>query len=252
MNVTTKPTALVTGGSRGIGAATSRALAARGYRVAVNYFSQRAAADQVVKRIEADGGEAFAVQADVYDPVQATELLERSAVEGRLDVLVCNAGARFTPTPVQTLAWDDFRTKVTAELASVYTLTQRALEVMGAQGHGRMVYVSSAVADGPPAPGMAAHGTAKAALNTFARFVAHEAGPLGVNVNVVAPGYVRTESSAGMPQEFQRRLAENTPLGRVAEPEDVARAIVMLVGEEAAFVTGEVITVDGGYGLARR
>ncbi|RFC70932.1 SDR family oxidoreductase [Streptomyces sp. AcE210] len=252
MNATTKPAALVTGGSRGIGAATSRALATRGYRVAVNYFSNREAADQVVKLIEADGGEAFAVQADVHDPIQATELLERSAADGRLDVLVCNAGARFTPTSVHTLAWDDFRTKVTDELASVYTLTQRALKLMDAQGQGRIVYVSSAVADGPPAPGMAAHGTAKAALNTFARFVAHEAGPLGVNVNVVAPGYVRTESSARMPQEFQRRLAENTPLGRVAEPEDVARAIAMLVGEEAAFMTGEVLTVDGGYGLARR
>ncbi|WP_328778412.1 SDR family oxidoreductase [Streptomyces canus] len=153
---------------------------------------------------------------------------------------------------MRTLAWDDFRTKETGELASVYTLTQRALELMGAQGQGRIVHVSSTVADGPPAPGMAAHGTAKAALNTFARIVAHEARPLGVNVNVVAPGYVRTESSARIPQEFQRRLAENTPLGRVAEPEDMARAIVMLLGEEAAFVTGEVLTVDSGYGLARR
>ncbi|WP_318204947.1 SDR family oxidoreductase [Streptomyces sp. SCL15-4] len=252
MHATTKPTALVTGGSRGIGAATSRELAARGYRVAVNYFSNRAAAQEVVGLIEADGGEAFAVRADVYDPGQAAGLLERSAADGRLDVLVCNAGARFTPTPVRALAWDDFRTKVTDELASVYTLTQRALALMGHRGQGRIVYVSSAVADGPPAPGMAAHGTAKAALNTFARFVAHEAGPLGITVNVVAPGYVRTESSAGMPPEFRRRLAENTPLGRVAEPDDVARAIAMLVGEDAGFVTGEVLTVDGGHGVARR
>ncbi|MFF1401657.1 SDR family oxidoreductase [Streptomyces sp. NPDC058294] len=251
MQATSRPTALVTGGSRGIGAATSRELAARGYRVAVNYFSNREAADQVVALIEADGGEAFAVQADVYDPDQAAGLLERSAVDGRLDVLVCNAGARFTPTPVQKLAWDDFHTKVTNELASVYTLTQQALAVMGAQGRGRIVYVSSAVADGPPTVGMAAHGTAKAALNTFARFVAYEAGPLGVNVNVVAPGFVRTEASAGMPQEFQRRLAESTPLGRVAEPLDVARAIAMLVGEDAGFVTGEVVTVDGGHGVGR-
>ncbi|WP_030755021.1 SDR family oxidoreductase [Streptomyces sp. NRRL F-5135] len=252
MKSTTKPTALVTGGSRGIGAATARVLAARGYHVAVNYVSNREAADQVVKLIETDGGEAFAVRADVHDPGQSAELLKRSATDGRLDVLVCNAGARFTPTPVRTLAWDDFRTKVTNELASVYTLTQHALALMGARGRGRIVYVSSAAADGPPAPGMAAHGTAKAALNTFARFVAHEAGPLGINVNVVAPGYVRTESSAHMPWEFQRRLMTNTPLGRVAEPEDVARAIAMLVGEEARFVTGEVLTVDGGYGLARR
>ncbi|MFE1194122.1 SDR family oxidoreductase [Streptomyces olivaceoviridis] len=248
---TSKPTALVTGGSRGIGAATSRELAARGYRVAVNYFSNREAADQVVKRIEADGGEAFAVRADVYDPRQAAELLERSAVDGRLDVLVCNAGARFTPTPLPSLSWDDFHAKVTNELASVYTLTQRALAVMGARGGGRIVYVSSAVAEGPPAVGMAAHGTAKAALNTFARFVAYEAGPLGINVNVVAPGFVRTEASAGLPVEFQQRLVEHTPLGRVAEPEDVARAIAMLVGAEAGFITGSVVTVDGGHGVGR-
>lgn len=248
---TSKPTALVTGGSRGIGAATSRELAARGYRVAVNYFSNREAADQVVKRIETDGGEAFAVRADVYDPRQAAELLERSAVDGRLDVLVCNAGARFTPTPLPSLSWDDFHAKVTNELASVYTLTQRALAVMGARGGGRIVYVSSAVAEGPPAVGMAAHGTAKAALNTFARFVAYEAGPLGINVNVVAPGFVRTEASAGLPVEFQQRLVEHTPLGRVAEPEDVARAIAMLVGAEAGFITGSVVTVDGGHGVGR-
>ncbi|MFI1831723.1 SDR family oxidoreductase [Streptomyces olivaceoviridis] len=248
---TSKPTALVTGGSRGIGAATSRELAARGYRVAVNYSSNREAADQVVKRIEADGGEAFAVRADVYDPRQAAELLERSAVDGRLDVLVCNAGARFTPTPLPSLSWDDFHAKVTNELASVYTLTQRALAVMGARGGGRIVYVSSAVAEGPPAVGMAAHGTAKAALNTFARFVAYEAGPLGINVNVVAPGFVRTEASAGLPVEFQQRLVEHTPLGRVAEPEDVARAIAMLVGAEAGFITGSVVTVDGGHGVGR-
>ncbi|MFH9089820.1 SDR family NAD(P)-dependent oxidoreductase [Streptomyces sp. NPDC017673] len=251
MKATNKPTALVTGGSRGIGAATSRELAARGYRVAVNYFSNREAADQVVKQIEADGGEAFAVQADVYDPGQAADLLERSAADGHLDVLVCNAGARFTPTPLHALTWDDFHAKVTRELASVYTLTQRALAVMGAQGRGRIVYVSSAVADGPPTVGMAAHGTAKAALNTFARFVAFEAGPLGVNVNVVAPGFVRTEASATQPLEFQRRLAERTPLGRVADPEDVARAIAMLVGDEAGFITGAVVSVDGGQTLAR-
>jgi 3-oxoacyl-[acyl-carrier protein] reductase len=251
METTSKPTALVTGGSRGIGAATSRELAARGYRVAVNYFSNREAADQVVKQIEADGGEAFAVQADVHDPQQAAELLKRSTVDGRLDVLVCNAGARFTPTPLPSLSWEDFHAKVTNELASAFTLTQQALTVMGAQGGGRIVYVSSAVADGPPMVGMAAHGTAKAALNTFARFVAYEAGPLGINVNVVAPGFVRTERSAAQPAEFQQRLAEHTPLGRVAEPEDVARAIAMLAGEDAGFVTGAVVTVDGGHGVGR-
>lgn len=126
-----------------------------------------------------------------------------------------------------------------------------AWSTAGAQGQGRIVYVSSSLANGPSGLGQAAHGTSKAALNAFARFVAHEAGPLGINVNVVAPGFVRTEASAGIPQEIQRQLAERTPLGRVAEPEDVARAIAMLVGEEAGFLTGELVTVDGGYGVGR-
>lgn len=97
MNTTPRPTALVTGGGRGIGAATSRELAARGYRVTVNYFSDRRSAEQVVKDIEADGGEAVAVQGDVRDPAQAVELLRRTAVEGRLDVLVCNAAPSSPP-----------------------------------------------------------------------------------------------------------------------------------------------------------
>ncbi|WP_425826960.1 SDR family oxidoreductase [Streptomyces fractus] len=247
----TRPTALVTGAGRGIGAATARELAARGYRVAVNYHSNREAADQVVKAIEVEGGEAVALQADVFDPAQAEDLLRAAAPDGRLDVLVCNAGARFTPTPVRDLAWEDFRQKVTDELAAVYTFTQRALETMGARGQGRIVYVSSAVAGGPTSPGMAAHGTSKSALNTFARFAAYEAGPLGIRINVVAPGFVRTEASAHVPQQAQQRLADMTPLGqRVAEPEDVARAIAALVGEETGFVTGAVLPVDGGRGLA--
>lgn len=247
-----RPNALVTGASRGIGAATARQLGARGYRVAVNYLSNREAAEEVVSAIVKDGGEAVAVQGDVHDPGAAAELVRQAAVDGRLDVLVCNAGARFVPAPLQALSWDDFSTKITSELAAVYALTQLAVEIMRVQGGGRIVYVSSAVADGPPMPGMAAHGTAKAALNTFARFVAYEAGPFGVTVNVVAPGFVRTEASAGIPEAMQRRLAEHTPLGRVADADDVARAIAMLIGEDAGFVTGEVLTVDGGHGVGRR
>ncbi|WP_371483800.1 SDR family NAD(P)-dependent oxidoreductase [Kitasatospora sp. NBC_00315] len=252
MNSTAVPTALVTGASRGIGAATARRLASRGYRVAVNYFSSPEAAALVVAEIEAAGGTAFAIRGDVRDPAEAAELVRLAAADGRLDVLVCNAAApSFTPTPVGTLPWEDFHAKLTAELAGVYTLTQHALAVMGGQRGGRIVYVSSNVADGPPAPGMAAHGTAKAAINTFARFVAAEAGPLGVRVNVVAPGLVRTEASARLPKEFSQRIADRTPLGRIAEPDDVARAIALLVSEDAAFVTGAVLSVDGGFGISR-
>lgn len=245
-------TALVTGGSKGIGAATARELGARGFRVAVNYFSDEAAADRVVAQIEEAGGSAFTVGGDVRDPDQAAELVRRACEGGVLEVMVCNAkAASFIPTPVHELSWSDFSSKIVNELAGVYFLTQRALSVMGERRNGRIIYVSSDIAQGPVAPGMTAHGTAKAALDTFARFVSTEAGPFGINVSVVAPGFVRTEASAGMSQELQRRLAERTPLGRVAEPQDVARAIAMLAGEDAGFVTGTVLTVNGGFGVAR-
>ncbi|MFF5635854.1 SDR family oxidoreductase [Streptomyces sp. NPDC012825] len=247
-----RPTALVTGGSRGIGAATSQRLAAAGYRVAVNYYSNRGAADDVVAKIEADGGSAFAVQGDVRDTTQAARLIRQAAPDGRLGALVCNAAAAtFVPTPVGSLSWPDFHAKVTDELAGVYTLSQHALSLMAEQRHGSIVFVSSTVADGPPSPGMAAHGTAKAALNTFARFLACEAGPVGVRVNVVAPGFVRTDASAHMPQALQQQLADRAPLRRVAEADDVARAIAMLVGEDARFVTGAVVPVDGGATVSR-
>ncbi|MFC9424303.1 SDR family oxidoreductase [Streptomyces sp. NPDC056987] len=247
-----RPNALVTGGSRGIGAATSLRLAAAGFRVAVNYHSNRAAADEVVAKIEADGGSAIAVRGDVRAADDAAALIEQAAPDGRLDALVCNAAAAsFVPTPLGSLPWSDFHAKVADELAGVYSLAQRALGLMAEQQHGSIVFVSSTVADGPPAPGMAAHGTAKAALNTFARFLACEAGPLGVRVNVVAPGFVRTEASAGIPEALQRHLADRAPLRRVAEAEDVARAIAMLIGDDAGFVTGAVVPVDGGSTVSR-
>ncbi|WP_432182410.1 SDR family oxidoreductase [Streptomyces sp. NBC_00063] len=247
-----RPNALVTGGSRGIGAATSLRLAAAGFRVAVNYHLNRAAADDVVAKIEADGGSAIAVQGDVRDADQAAALIEQAAPDGRLDALVCNAAVgSFVPTPLGSLSWPDFHAKVADELAGVYTLSQRALALMADQRHGSIVFVSSTVADGPPAPGMAAHGTAKAALNTFGQFLACEAGPMGVRVNLVAPGFVHTEASADMPEALQRRLADRAPLRRVAEVDDVARAIAMLIGDDAGFVTGAVLPVDGGSTVAR-
>jgi 3-oxoacyl-[acyl-carrier protein] reductase len=251
MSDTTRPTALVTGGGRGIGAATARRLGARGYRVAVNYLSNRDAADRVLAAIRDAGGEAFAVQGDMRDPEQAAELIGRTAVDGSLDALVCSAGVGFAPGPIQALSWEDFRDTVTNELACVYPLTQQALKIMGSRGKGSIVIVSSAGADGPPGPGMISHGVAKSALSTFARFAAYEAGPLGVTVNVVAPGMVRTDASAHMPEEFKRRMAERTPLGRIAEPEDVANAIAMLVSEESGYISGQVLGVDGGHGVVR-
>lgn len=246
------PTALVTGGSRGIGAATSLRLAAAGFRVAVNYYANRDAADQIVAKIAADGGSAVAVQGDVRDPDQAAVLIEQAAPDGNLDLLVCNAAAAaFVPTPISSLPWPDFRSKLVDEMAGVYTLTQRALALMSEAKRGNIVFVSGMVADGPPGPGMASHGTAKAALNTFARFLAWEAGRDGIRVNVVSPGLVRTEASAMMPEAHRHNTADRTPLGRVAEADDVARVVAMLASDESQFVSGAVVPVDGGLNVAR-
>lgn len=236
--------ALVTGASRGIGAATARELAARGRHVIVNYRSDAAAARAVVKDIEAAGGTARAVQADVCELAQVAELL--AACE-RLDVLVCNANIRPPFAPLSAMSWEEFSGKVTGELAAVFHVTKRALDVMREQGSGRIVYVSSIAAD-LVLPMAIAHSTAKAALNVFAEYVAAEAGRHGITVNVVAPGLVRTDATAGVrTPELESALGERSVLGRVLEPEDVAEVIAALTDDAFRAVAGEYVRVDGGH-----
>jgi 3-oxoacyl-[acyl-carrier protein] reductase len=236
-----KQIALVSGAGRGIGAATARELGRRGYHVIVNYLSNAEAAALVVKDIEAEGGTAQAVQADVCDPLQVQAMV--GSLE-RLDVLVCNANTVMPPFgPFAALSWEAFAGKINGELAGVYHLTQQALAIMRTQRSGRIVYVSSTAADAVGS--VMAHSIAKSALNTFSRHVAAEAGPYGVAVNTVAAGAVQTDATA---QVFSDRvktyIAEHSMVGRVLLPEDLARAIALTVDLDAA--TGQVIRVDGG------
>lgn len=243
--------ALITGASRGIGAAAAIAFAHHGYRVVVNYHSRADAAADVVKRIERLGAQAIPVGADVSDPAQARELVQTTVqAYGRVDTLVCNAATPIHPAPFEAMGWEVFSRKMLDELAVAYHITQAALPIMHRQRYGRLVYVSSNHSDGPAAPGMIAHGSAKAALNTFARYLAHEQGPHGITANVVSPGYVHTESSAALvTAAIETGIARRTPLRRVADPADIGRVIALIGSDDAAFTTGVTIPVNGGLGL---
>ncbi|GAA0368687.1 3-oxoacyl-[acyl-carrier-protein] reductase [Microbispora corallina] len=235
--------ALVTGASRGIGAATARELGGRGYHVIADYRRDEAAALAVVADVEAAGGTARAVRADVCDPGEVAALV--AACE-RVDVLVCNANIQPPFAALADLSWEDFAGKVTRELAAVFHVTKAVLEVMRGQGGGRIVYVSSISADAV-GPGTIAHSTAKAALEMFAQHVTAEAGPHGIGVAVVAPGAVRTDATAGlMSPEFEARWGRRSVLGRMLEPEDVATVIASVADGGFHAVSGARITVDGG------
>ncbi|WP_250284974.1 MULTISPECIES: SDR family oxidoreductase [unclassified Frankia] len=242
--------ALVTGGGRGIGAATARELGRRGYHVVINFRGNADAARAVALEIEAVGATAECVQADVCDPAQVERMVDGVLADrGHIDVLVCNANTVAPPFgPLASLAWKDFIDKVSGELAGAFFVTQRVLAAMRHRG-GRIVYVSSSAAD-YVGSGRLSHSTAKSALNTFSRHVAAEAAAHGVTVNTVAPGAVRTEATAAIfTPEREKHLAAHSVLGRVLEPEDIAVVIAQTVDAGMRGVTGALIRVDAGFGV---
>ena len=245
--------ALETGGGRGVGAATAKLLAARGARVAVNYLSNVQAAQGVVAEIQAASGEACAIQADVRNEQQVARLVA-SVINtyGHLDILVSNAAMRSRFAPFEQMAWEEFSQRVNDELQAAFRVTQAVLPVMTRQQYGRLVYVGSEHANGPALPGSIAHGTAKAALVTFVKYLAYELGPRGITANVVSPGGVATEANATfLPTAFTKAVATAIPLGRVAQPEDIASVIAFFASDDSGFMTGTCAPVTGGFGLAR-
>jgi len=243
---------VVTGASRGIGAAIARAFAKEQALVVVNYLRNAQAADEVVRQCREAGGDAFAVQADVTQPEQAAALVERVIEEaGRLDVLVNNAFRPYAFDPEQRatfgeLAWADYQSQFEGSVGAAFHVCRAALPHFRQRAQGSIVNIVSDLVEQPVVP-YHDYATAKSALVGFSRNLASELGPLGVRVNCVAPGLVHpTAGSAGTRAQFREGLMAATPLRRLAQPEDVAGPVLFLASPWSAFMTGQVLLVDGG------
>ncbi len=238
-------TALVTGGSRGIGRAVALELGRRGYRVAVNYQSAEAAAQEVVAAIRDGGGTAVAIRADVSDRAQVKDLFEAAVREiGPVEVLVNNAGIT-RDNLLMRMDTDQWDAVLRTNLDSVFHCTQAAIRGMMKARFGRIVALGS-VSGLVGNAGQANYAAAKAGLLGFVKSVAREAASRGVTANVVAPGYIDTDMTAVLPEEIRASILSKIPAGRYGTPEDVARTVAFLVSDEAAYITGQVIAVDGG------
>jgi 3-oxoacyl-[acyl-carrier protein] reductase len=233
--------AIVTGASRGIGAATAVALAADGWPVVVNYRSDGEGAADVVERIQRAGGRATAARADLTDPALLEELFEGAEAEfGRVLVLVNNAGMRADGLTPQ-LGRSEWEPVIETNLSAAFHTTRRALRPMLRARFGRIVNVASVVGTRANA-GQANYAASKAGLIGMTKTVAVEVARRGITVNAVAPGLVETRLTEGI----GNGLAEAIPARRPGTPEEVAACVRFLVSDEAAYVTGSVLTVDGG------
>ena len=233
--------ALVTGAARGIGAATARALSAQGWPVAVNYRQDRESAERLVAELEQQGGQAVACQADVGDAAAVSELFHSLQQDlGPVLVLVNNAGMRADGLAPQ-LDEQEWAQVIDTNLSGAYRTTKLALGPMLRARFGRIVNVASVV--GPRAnAGQANYAASKAGLIGFTKTVAVEVARRGVTVNAVAPGLIETKLTEGI----SNGLAERVPARRMGTPDEVAACIGFLASEQAAYVTGATLTVDGG------
>ncbi len=236
--------AVVTGGSRGIGAAVARRLARDGATVAVVYRADRAAADSVVAGIRTAGGQAAAFQADVSDEKSAQAMIT-NVVEtyGRIDILI-NAAGIFGGAQLGEITRDEFQEQFLVNAWSVVATTQAAVPHFPKTG-GYIVNVSSNLVQGPR-PGTVVYSASKAAVEVLTHGFARELGPRQIHVNAVAPAVTRTDMTAGLPTDYRASETAATPLGRLAEPDDIADAVAFLASDDARWITGRTILTDGG------
>ncbi len=240
--------ALVTGGSRGIGRAISIDLASRGMAVAVNYATRAEAAEEVVDEIRSAGGNAMAFGADVSRETAVTALFEEvTAALGPVTVLVNNAGITRDNLLLR-MTVDEFDQVIATNLRSAFLCTKAALRGMLKARWGRVVSIAS-VAGVAGNPGQANYAASKAGLIGFSKSVAKEVGSRGITVNVIAPGFIETDMTEALGEEVKTASLPSIALGRFGSAGEVAAAVGFLAGEDAGYITGQVLGVDGGISL---
>ncbi len=238
-------TALVTGASRGIGRAIALRLAAEGANIAINYAGNTAKAEETKAAIEVAGGKAALFQADVSDSAQVEQMVA-SVLEtfGSLDILVNNAGITRDGLLMR-MKEEDFDAVLDTNLKGIFHVTKAVTKIMMKQRSGRIVNMASVVGIIGNA-GQTNYAAAKAGVIGFTKSAARELAARGITVNAVAPGFIATDMTAAMPEKAKEATLAAIPLRRMGTPEDVANAVLFLVSDQAAYITGQVVKVDGG------
>jgi len=240
--------AIVTGASRGIGRAIALEFGGRGARVVVNFNQNSSAADEVVKTISESGGEAFAHQADVSVFEQA-EGLVKTAIEkyGDLHILVNNAGITRDGL-IMTMSESDWDDVIQINLKSTFNCCKAAIRHMLRCRYGRIINIAS-VSGIMGNPGQTNYSASKAGQIGFTRALAREVASRTITVNAIAPGSIQTDIWSTVPDDVQKSLMDIIPLGRVGQPEEIAKAAAFLASDDAAYITGHILTVDGGLAM---
>ncbi|MBN8616392.1 MAG: 3-oxoacyl-ACP reductase FabG [Deltaproteobacteria bacterium] len=237
--------ALVTGGSRGIGRAIAVALAKQGAYVAINYAGNEAAASEALAIVREGGGDGEIVRFDVASQTSFEEAIDDLVKrKGRLDVLVSNAGIAMDQLLLR-IKPEELEKTFATNVGGALWGAKAAMRHMMRKRTGRIVFLSSVVAESGN-PGQAVYSASKAALLGLTKTLAREYASRGVTVNAVAPGFIATDMTAGLPEDVKKKIVEQTPLARIGSPEEVAAAVVYLASDEAGYVTGQVLRVNGG------
>jgi 3-oxoacyl-[acyl-carrier protein] reductase len=238
--------ALVTGASRGIGAASAKALAYHGATVVINYIKSKDKAEALLEEIKQAGGNGMTFQADVRDQTAVNSMVDAALDQfGKIDILVNNANINFPIRPFVELAWDQIEAKILGEMKALYNCSQAVLKDMMKRKSGKLIFVSSSLSRFP-GYGFSAHAAAKSAMDSMAKVMATELGPMGITVNVVGPGLTLTDATAGQPKEMHEQIAGITPLRRLGMPDDIAGVVLFLASSLSDYLTGEYIPVTGG------